>query len=205
MSTSTQNVTRRSDRLILTLIAVLAVIGAAFCYQFRDNVFPSASIQFQKNKDEVLNLAEKKSRELGYEKSNVIKSIYFDLDDDSKTFLEYEMGAKEANRIMSTVVPVFYWICSFSKTYDQETMNVYMNPAGEFMGFDLDLPNDKKMPSLTLDEARTRALSMVTAKTGWQESDWKLISEETNPRLHRTDYSFIWEYRNLEFKKAHLR
>ncbi len=207
MIASTQGANRasRSDRLILTLVAALAIIGAVFCYQYRDTVFPSASIQFDKGKEEVLVQAEKKSRELGYEKSGVIKSIYFSLDDDSKTFLEYEMGAKEANRIMSTTVPVFYWICSFRKAYDQETMTVYMNPSGKFLGFDLQLPNDKKMPSITIEEARKKALSTVTAQTGWPESDWKLISEETNPRLHRTDHSFTWEYTKLEFKKAHLR
>jgi len=193
------------DSALLTLLFILGIAGLCLFQWKEQEVFPNASIDLSTSKADILRLAQGWATRIGYEKKPVIKSITFSDYDDSKTFLEYELGNKQANELMRNTIPVFYWYCSFRKPFDQETMNVTISPTGKLYYFDYSLPNDKKLPSINHKEAQEKAFVFVNEITGWQLPDCKLVDDDTTVRANRTDHNFTWEYQKTEWHNARLR
>lgn len=183
---------------------VLGAIGLGIFRWKEQDVFPSASIDLRIPKEEILRQAEDLAKKLGYQKTDMIRSISFSDDDEGKTFLEYELGNSAANDLMRETVPIFYWSCKFRKEFDQEKIDIDLSPTGKLTYFDFDLPNDKELPSLSHDDAKKLAISFVKEKTGWSEPDLKLVEDETTTCPHRIDHSFTWEYQKLDWKGAKL-
>jgi len=193
------------DRSILILLSVLGIAGL-WLFQWKErDVFPNASIDLSIGKSEILHLAENWAKRFGYEKKPVIKSITFNDYDDTKTFLEYELGNAQANELMRNTIPVFYWYCGFRKPFDQETMDITISPNGKLFYFDYGLPNDKKIPSISHEAAEEKAFAFVNENTSWARQDCKMVADDTSERLNRTDHNFTWEYQKSEWHDARLR
>ena len=193
------------NRSILIFLCVLGIVGLSLFQWKEQSIFPNASIDLSVSKSEILRSAENWATRFGYEKKPVIKSITFGDYDDSKTFLEYELGNKQANELMRNAIPVFYWYCSFRKAFDQETMDITTSPTGKLFYFDYGLPNDKKLPSISHKEAEEKSFAFVKDNTGWLRQDCKLVDNDTIERLNRTDHTFTWEYQKSEWHDARLR
>lgn len=190
------------------LLVVMFVLGALGLIVFRakeKEVFPSASIDLRMPKKEILALAQGWAKKIGYERNKLVKSITFDYDAAAKTFLEYELGNAHANQLMRDTVPIFYWTCRFRKEFDPEKVDVYLSPAGKLVAFNFDLPNDRRIPSISHDAAKAMALAFVQEGTGWSDSSIKLVEDETIACPNRTDHSFTWENQSLDLNGAKLR
>ena len=57
-------------------------------------------------------------------------AIVFDVDDDTKTYLEREVGLEQANRLMSSEVSVWYWDVRFFRPRQKEEFRVRVDPEG---------------------------------------------------------------------------
>lgn len=193
------------DSSIIALFLVLGIGGLILFHLKQESIFPNASIDLSISKPETLKLAKQWATRLGYQKQDVIESIVFDGDDQSKTFLEYELGNAEANRLMRDTVPIFFWQCRFRKSLDQETMDVQISPTGKLLAIDFQLPNDKKLPSIEHAEAEKKAFAFIKEQIGWEQKDCKLTEDETKPQVNRTDHKFTWESEKLDWHGAKLR
>ncbi len=193
------------DSHVLIILFVLGITGIWLFLDKKDSVFPNASIDLTISKSDISKTADEWADRLDYDKKPLIKSITFNGYDDSKTFLEYELGNAQANELMHNTVPIFYWFCTYRKAFDQETLDIAVSPAGKLIYFEYDLPNDKKLPSIDHDEAQKRAFAFVKEINGWQEEDCKLIDDDETQRLNRIDHDFTWEYQKLDWHNAKLR
>ena len=88
----------------------------------------------------------------------MVKSIVFNGDDDSNTFLGYELGNARADELIRKQIPIFYWDCKFRKPFDQETLETQISPAGKLVAFAYNMANDKKIPSISHAEAQKKHL-----------------------------------------------
>ena len=75
------------DGTILVLFLVLGLSGLWLFKAKEKTVFPTASIDLSIDKKQILSTAESWTKKLDYIKQPVVKSIVFDNDDESNTFL----------------------------------------------------------------------------------------------------------------------
>ncbi len=195
----------KRDRTILVLFLILGLAGLWLFKEKEKTVFPTASVDLSINKTEILKIADDWTKKLGYIKDPLVKSIVFDNDEQSSNFLDYELGNAQADELMHSQIPIFYWDCKFRKPFDQETMEVQINPAGKLVAFTCSLANDKKIGSIDHSAAQDKAFEFVKENTGWNESDCKLVTDITTAQINRTDYKFTWENEKTEWHGAKLR
>jgi len=193
------------DSTILVLLLILGLAGLWLFKEKEKTVFPTSSIDLSIDKKEILSIAENWAKRLDYVKQPIVRSIVFDDDDDSNTFLGYELGNAQADELTRKQIPIFYWDCKFRKPFDQETMETQISPAGTLVAFAYTMANDKKIPSINHTEAQKKAFTFVNEITGWNETDCKLVTDVTTAQINRTDYKFTWEYQKLEWHGAKLR
>ena len=62
-------------------------------------------------------------------------AIVFDVDDNAKTYLEREIGLKQANRLMSSELNIWYWDVRFFRPLQEEEFHVRVSPAGQIVGY----------------------------------------------------------------------
>jgi len=205
-SKSTEHkVSKGKEHYLLVLMIILGCCGLLTYLVKEKSVFPSASVNLSIPKSRILDIAETWTKKLGYKKDNLIKSIAFNLDDDAKTFLEYNLGNTNANELMKEQVPVFYWSCFFKKEFDQETMDINISPQGKLDYFEHNFPNDLAITTIDHAAALEMAQAFVLEQTGWSKDECKLVEDNTDSQLHRKDYDFTWEYEKPDWQGAKLR
>ncbi|MDZ4834133.1 MAG: type II CAAX endopeptidase family protein [Candidatus Melainabacteria bacterium] len=185
---------------------ILLAIGGVFVYQtFKYQAFPAASIDIKKPRLEIQDEALLLAPKLGYSKKDLIESTIFENDDSAKTFLEHEYTQEQANKLMATEIPIWYWKTSLCKEFDQEDFTSWISPQGKLVSFDRDVPNDAAMPSVSHEEARKIARAYIEANDPDAGKFTKLISDESSSKTKREDHSYTWEDPETDYKTAHLR
>jgi len=106
--------------------------------------------------------------------------IVFGVDDDAKTYLERQVGLKEANRLMSSEVNVWHWNVRFFKPQQEEEFQVGVSPEGNITGYEHKIPEAKAGAQPTRDAAQKTAQNFLIAKLGKPATDWDFLTEEAN-------------------------
>jgi hypothetical protein len=197
------------DRLILDhriwwLIALAVVGTVVFFFKYND-AFSTASIDLSVPRSEIAERARSLSRELGYDKDKVIASTTFDEDENIKTFLEFEFGAKRASQLMRSEIPVWTWASRFCREHEAEECTVTLSPDKHLVKFKHSIPNDWPAPSVSHEQAEKLARDFVEQSAKRSLAGYELVGEQTQTRLKRRDYSFIWENRARDFSAARQR
>src|SRR5437773_9865005 len=91
-----------------------------FAQRYFFQAFPEASVNFQVSREEALARARKFVTGLGENLSGYKSSIIFDVDDDAKVYLEREVGLREANRLASSELHIWYCVVRFLRALTQE-------------------------------------------------------------------------------------
>ncbi len=193
------------DKKWLFLLVVLGLIGMiSYCFK-ADEVFPAASIDLRLGQSKVQAIAKNWAQEAGYIKENPKVSTVFDYDNESKTFLEYELGSKEANNLMRGDLPVWYWATRMCEPLQMEQFLCQVSPSGKLVAFNRQLPNDYALPSISHDEAFALAKTFVETKVGIPLTKFTRIKHGTTSQVKRSDHFFTWENKQDAYAGAHLR
>ncbi|HEY9868199.1 MAG TPA: hypothetical protein V6D08_03245 [Candidatus Obscuribacterales bacterium] len=187
------------------VMALLALAGLLAYLLRSGDVFPSASIELRLPRKEIARLAAEWATSLGYSQSGAIRSTVFGFEENAKTFLEYELGAAEANALMKERIPVWYWSTRFCKPLQLEECTVALSPAGRLTGFIHTVENDRALPSLSHEQARQLAMRFVEDRAKVSLARYKPVEDGIESQPHRTDHYFTWEDTSQEFKGARLR
>ena len=152
-------------RFIAICLALLA--GTAW-YSARNfyRAFPEASIDFRATREEAQGLAAKFLEGQGYRTDGYRLASRFDYDENAKTYLEREAGLEQANRIMGTRVRLWRWAYRWFRPGQKEEYRVDITPAGQFAGFEHQLPEDAARPAVAPAEARGLAEAFLRARLG---------------------------------------
>ena len=119
-----------ADKRALILWVLLGVVGLVFAHRYFFRAFPEASVDFKVSRAEALTRAKKFVGSLGEDVSGYQSAIVFDVDDNAKTYLEREVGLKQANQLMSSELNIWYWNVRFFRPQQEEEFYVRVSPGG---------------------------------------------------------------------------
>ncbi len=195
-----------SDKVVW-LLMVLALVGFALYVKLDTRVFPAASIDLKYSREQIAKQSREKAEHYGYKTDATIESTTFTFFNESKTYLEYELGLDEANRLMKDKVPVWSWTTRYCKQNDLEQFRVWLSPTGKLLAFMHSVEDERAMPTITHEEALTQAQTFLEKEVNRPVAGLKLVRDETTTKAHRDDHSFTWEDTSPEsdFKGAKLR
>ncbi len=183
-------------------LALLGLIGICIYIHYDARVFPSTSIDLKKSRPEIIQTARQLASTLGYNKLKGIESTQFTVDHQAKTFLEYELGVEQANKLMKDDLPIWSWRTRFCQEHEQEELKIWLNTAGSLQAFSHEIENDRQLPPLSQKEAYALACQFINEKTGLSIDSYNLIKSASYNQSHRKDYSFTWQDNNRDFHGA---
>ena len=154
------------DKRALILWVLLGVVGLVFAHRYFFRAFPEASVDFKVSRAEALARAQKFVGSLGEDVSGYQSAIVFDVDDNAKTYLEREVGLKQANQLMSSELNIWYWNVRFFRPQQEEEFYVRVSPGGEIVGYDHKIPEAQAGAAPDRAAAETAAQEFLRAKMG---------------------------------------
>jgi len=196
-----------SDKRALALWIVFGIFGVVFAHRYFFQAFPEASIEFKVTQKEALQRATDFLGKLGENVSGYKSAVVFTQDDDAKTYLEREMGLKQANQLMAGEVSTWYWEVRFFKPLQTEEYLVQVSPAGKVVAYNHKIKEAQSGKSLSREEAQQTAQQFVAEQIGADPRDWTFLPEEASStaKPNRLDWSFTWEKKSFKAKDAPYR
>jgi len=196
-----------SDKRALLLWVAVGIIGTLFAYKYFFRAFPEASVDFHVSRSEALQRAQSFVAGLGENVSGYRSGIVFDVDDNAKTYLERELGLKQANELMSSQLNIWYWDVRFFRPQQEEEFLVRVSPAGKIVGYSHKIEEARAGASLDRGAAQKSAQDFLSTKLRLDLTQWDFLPEEanSNKRPNRTDWSFTWEKHGFRAKDAPYR
>jgi len=201
------NVLSRGDVRVLLLWLLAALLGASLAYRYFFRAFPEAAVDFKVSRGAALERARTFAATQGLSLQGYQSAVVFDVSDNTKTYLEREVGLAQANRLMSSEVSVWYWEVRFFRPRQKEEIRVRVDPQGRVVGYEHIL--EEAAPGVRLDraEAFRRAAQFLTQTLQTNLAAYALLPEEANSvaRPNRTDWTFTWERTGFRVKDAPYR
>jgi membrane protease YdiL (CAAX protease family) len=196
-----------SEKRALLLWVAAGILGIVFAQKYFFQAFPEASVNFQISRQEARARARKFVTGLGENVGGYKSSIIFDVDDDAKVYLERQVGLREASRLMSSELNIWYWEVRFFKPLQLEEFEVRVSPSGQIVGYAHKIEEARSGASLERASAESVAQDFLTAKLGMDLRAWDALPEEANSKKkpNRTDWTFTWEKHGFRAKDAPYR
>ncbi len=196
-----------SEKRALLLWVAAGILGLLFAYKYFFQAFPEASVNFQVSRQEALARAQKFVTSLGENVSGYKSSIIFAVDEDAKVYLERQLGLREANRLMSSELNIWYWDVRFFKPLQVEEFEVRVSPSGQIVGYDHTIEEARAGPALDRPSAQSEAQNYLSAKLGMNLHGWDALPDEANSKKkpNRLDWTFTWQKHGFRAKGAPYR
>jgi len=186
-------------------LAILGILGLYIYLRYDAKVFPSASINLKVPRIEIIRSARQLANKFGYDQANTIESTQFTVDNQAKTFLEYEFGIDQANQLMKEDLPIWFWRTRLCREHEQEEFRIWLNTTGKMQAFSHELENDKRLPSLSRQDALKLASEFIKGNSSLSLDSYTLTKSANYKQPHRVDHSFTWQDNNRDFHGAKLR
>ena len=184
---------RRSDYRFLATCCLLLAATVWFSARYFYRAFPEASIDFRVTREQARTLAERFLAAQGLRVDGYRLASRFSYDDTAKTFLERELGLEKANRLMSTRVRLWRWSWRWFRPLQKEEFRVDITTAGEFAGFEHEIPEAAARPSLPADQARLAAERFLRDTLNRDPAGLDFVEGSSVIRPARTDHTFTWK------------
>lgn len=195
------------DLKVLLVWILIGLVGAGVAFKYFYVAFPEASVDFRISRPAALEMARVFLTVQGQKPAGYESSIVFRVDDNAKTYLEREVGLKQANRLMASEVSVWYWDARLFRPQQKEEFRVRVSPAGRVAGYTHVLEEARAGARLERDAARAAAEAFLRTRYAVDLAAFDFLPEETNAteRPERRDWSFSWERRGFRAKDAPYR
>src|SRR5919108_2843908 len=167
-----------SEKRALLLWVAAGIVGLLFAQKYFFQAFPEASVNFQVSREEALARAQKFVTGLGENVSGYKSSIIFAVHEDAKVYLERQLDVREANRLMTSELRIWYWEVRFFKPLQEEEFEVRVSPAGQIVGYDHKIEEARPGASLDRDTAQAAAQKFLTAKLAMGLAGWDALPNE---------------------------
>jgi membrane protease YdiL (CAAX protease family) len=196
-----------SDQRALVLWIIFGITGLIFAQKYFFRAFPEASVDFKVSRAEAQNRAKQFVEGLGENLSGYQSTIVFEVDEIAKTYLERELGLRQANRLMSSELNIWYWEVRFFRPLQEEEYRVRLSPGGKVVAFEHKIEEARAAKSLNREEALSKAKDFLRGKMRDDLDTWDFLPEEANSetRPNRVDWSFTWERKGFRAKEAPYR
>src|SRR5882762_8676496 len=196
-----------NDKKVLLIWILAGLLGAGVAHRYFFQAFPEASVEFKVPRGAALEQARQFASAQGAQLNGYQSSIIFQVDDAAKTYLEREVGLKQANHMMTQDVHIWYWQTRFFRPLQKEEFDVRVDPAGGIVGYTHEMEETAPGARLERGAAQTAAESFLRDTLQLDLSRYDFREEEANSseRPNRRDWSFSWERRGFRAKDAPYR
>jgi membrane protease YdiL (CAAX protease family) len=195
------------EKRALLLWVLLGIVGVWFAHRYFFRAFPEAAVNFRVSRSEALRQAKNFLGGLGESVSGYRSSIVFSVDDESKTYLEREIGLQQTNQLLSSELNIWYWEVRFFRPQQEEEFYVRVSPSGKVVGYEHQVEEARAGGTLDREQAKATAEAFLSKTLGMNLGGWDFLPEESNSekKPNRLDWSFTWQKRGFRAKDAPYR
>jgi len=192
------------DKRALILWVLAGIVGLWYAHAHFFEAFPEASVNFKVTRAEAMARAKSFAESLGQNVNDYRSVIVFGVDGDAKTYLERQIGLKEANRLMSSEVHVWSWNVRFFKPQQEEEFRVGVSPEGNITGYLHKIPEAQAGAEPSRETAQEIAQKFLVERLGKSTATWDFLPEEASSekKPNRVDWKFTWEKHGFRAKDA---
>ena len=181
--------------------AVSLAVGVHYFYQ----AFPEASIDFRVTRDEAKVQAADFLAARGFDLADYRHSAIFRYDNQTKTFLERELGLEGATQVIGDPVQLWRWSNRWVRELEKEEFQATVTTSGELVSFSHLIEEEAPGASLEEAEARRLAETFLTGELGRDLAALDFVEAQAQERPNRIDYTFSWKLRDFAVGEAHYR
>lgn len=186
---------RRGDWTWIVVAIAVAAVSLWVVARYFHRAFPEASIDFQVSGPGSVQIAAAFLHSQGLNSSGFMPAEQFGYNDDTKTFLERELGLEKTGELLAHRLQLWRWDQRWFKPLDAEEFDVDVATSGQVVGFDHRIADDAPGASLSEDQARVLAQRFLTQAMHADWQAWEDLGVERQQRPHRTDFVFTWKDR----------
>lgn len=194
----------RDVRFILICLLICAIslfIGSRYFYR----AFPEASIDFRVDRHTSQPAAENFLAKQGINLSGYLHASTFRYDDESKVFLERELGLGKANALMGNQVKLWRWGHRWFKQLQKEEFQVEITTRGELASFFHAIPENSPGADLPAAAARSLAESFLVLEMKRPVDSLEFVDIHTEKQPRRTDHVLTWRESGIDLKQGSYR
>jgi membrane protease YdiL (CAAX protease family) len=184
---------RTRDYRFICLCALVCAASLFVGLRYFQRAFPEASIDFRVDRDSSKAVALNFLREQGISTDGYLQASTFRYDDETKVFLERELGLERTNTLVTGPVKLWRWGHRWFRPLDKEEIRAEVTPGGKLASFSHALPEDAPGADLPVDAARGVAESFLVLEMRRSLESLEFVDSQTEKRPHRTDHVFNWK------------
>ena len=185
----------------LLVAAVSLAVGVHYFYR----AFPEASIDFRVTRDEAKAQAADFLAARGFDLAAYRHSAIFRYDNQTKTFLERELGLEGATQVIGDPVQLWRWSNRWVRELEKEEFQATVTTSGELVSFSHLIEEEAPGASLAEAEAHRLAATFLTGELGHDLAALDFVEAQAQERPNRIDYTFNWKLRDFAVGDAHYR
>lgn len=195
VSVSVQERLNRRDWKLIGLAVLISLISLAVVARYFHLAFPEASIDFRVTRDQSATLARQFLQSRGFLLKDEKHAAQFSWDDQTKVFLERELGLARTDALLHQRVHLWRWENRWFRPLQKEEFRVAVTPGGQVVGFDHEIAAEAPGANLSEAAARARAEQFLGSVMHIDPASLEFVRSEQQARPHRTDYIFTWKDR----------
>ena len=195
----------RKDLAFIGGCVLLAAVSLAVGVHYFYRAFPEASIDFRVTRDEAKEQAADFLAARGFDLAAYRHSAIFRYDNQTKTFLERELGLEGATQVIGDPVQLWRWSNRWVRELEKEEFQATVTTSGELVSFSHLIEEEAPGASLAEAEARRLAATFLTGELGRDLAALDFVEAQAQERPNRIDYTFSWKLRDFAVGEAHYR
>ena len=195
----------RKDLAFIGGCVLLAAVSLAVGVHYFYRAFPEASIDFRVTRDEAKAQAADFLAARGFDLAAYRHSAIFRYDNQTKTFLERELGLEGATQVIGDPVQLWRWSNRWVRELEKEEFQATVTTSGELVSFSHLIEEEAPGASLAEAEARRLAATFLTGELGRDLTALDFVEAQAQERPNRIDYTFSWKLRDFAVGEAHYR
>ena len=195
----------RKDFAFIGCCVLVAAVSLAVGVHYFYRAFPEASIDFRVTRDEAKVQAADFLASRGFDLAAYRHSAIFRYDNQTKTFLERELGLEGATQVIGDPVQLWRWSNRWVRELEKEEFQATVTTSGELVSFSHLIEEEAPGASLAEAEARRLAATFLTGELGRDLTALDFVEAQAQERPNRIDYTFSWKLRDFAVGEAHYR
>ena len=195
----------RKDFAFIGGCVLVAAVSLAVGVHYFYRAFPEASIDFRVTRDEAKMQAADFLAARGFDLADYRHSAIFRYDNQTKTFLERELGLEGATQVIGDPVQLWRWSNRWVRELEKEEFQATVTTSGELVSFSHLIEEEAPGASLAEAEARRLAATFLTGELGHDLTALDFVEAQAQERPNRIDYTFSWKLRDFAVGEAHYR
>jgi hypothetical protein len=182
--------------LFWILFCLLTISGIFFAFKYFSRAFPIVDLELTMDRQEALKKAHELAQRFNWGPQGYMQAASFDVESDVQHYIELEGGGPKAfsEILKEKYYSPYTWTVRHFKEYDATETEVFFTPQGKPYGFTQKIPETEPGASLSVDQART--IAVTAAQNDWNVNFdiYKMVEESQEvTSAGRIDHTFVYE------------